>query len=148
MANSGSTAFSTVLVLCLAVSAPAQDLEKLIQTQDHTIGRLSSSDIGGGNWDMRRIEPCATLKLGEIENPGIITLWFTTLYPSRSSLRKLVLRIYFDDQESMVRSNGHNHFFFVPAPSPSAPVCSLRQATCPTPTPPRPPAGRYPSAAR
>lgn len=90
--------------LVLAVATPAayaQNLEDLLTIQEYTAHRISSADTSGGNLDMRRINAGDTLTLAEIRGPGLIThIWFTYMYPSRSALRKLVLRIYFDDLDA------------------------------------------------
>jgi hypothetical protein len=76
----------------------AQNLDDLLHVQKFTAHRASSSDPSGGNMDMRRVNAGQSLTLAELTGPGVIThIWFTHMYPSRSSLRKLVLRIYFDD---------------------------------------------------
>jgi hypothetical protein len=76
----------------------AQSLNDLLRVQPFTARRASSADPSGGNLDMRRVVAGQSLTLAELEGPGVIThIWFTHLYPSRSSLRKLVLRIYFEN---------------------------------------------------
>ncbi len=96
----------TLLVLGLAgwlvsptgPGALGQTLNDLSRTQHFTAHRVSSADPSGGNLDMRRINAGQTLTLAELEGPGEIThIWFTYMYPSRSALRKLVLRVWFDD---------------------------------------------------
>jgi len=84
------------LAFCPAVYG--EGLDHLLRVQDYTARRVSSADPSGGNLDMRRVEAGKSLTLAELPGPGIVThIWFTHLYPSRSGLRKLVLRIYFDD---------------------------------------------------
>ena len=90
------------LVLCvvafLAGQGLAQTLGNLLHLQDYTAHRVSSADPKGGNMDWRQIKAGETLTLAELAGPGIIAhIWFAHNYPSRSSLRKLVLRLYFDD---------------------------------------------------
>src|SRR5689334_6920942 len=75
----------------------AQSLDDLLHAQKFTAHRASSSDPAGGNMDMRRVDAGQSLTLADLPGPGVIThIWFTHLYPSRSALRKLVLRIYFE----------------------------------------------------
>ncbi len=86
------------LIVLFAGKCSAQSLDNLLHLQDYTAHRVSSADPKGGNSDWRQIDAGQTLTLAELEGPGIIShIWFTVNYPSRSSLRKLVLRIYFDD---------------------------------------------------
>jgi len=85
-------------LLLPAQQIQAQNLDDLLRVQRFTAHRASSSDPSGGNLDMRRVDAGQSLTLAELQGPGVIThIWFTYLYPSRSALRKLVLRIYFDD---------------------------------------------------
>lgn len=86
------------IVFFTSQPARSQGLDKLLRLQDYTAHRASSADRSGGNFDFRRIKAGDTLTLAELEGPGVVThIWFTYSYPSRSALRKLVLRIYFDD---------------------------------------------------
>lgn len=78
--------------------ARAAGLDDLLTLKDYSAHRISSADPSGGNFDMRRVEAGKTLTVAEIDGPAVINhIWFTLMYPSRSSLRKMVLRIYFDD---------------------------------------------------
>jgi hypothetical protein len=87
-----------VIPVLLASTAYGQTLDDLMYRKDFTTHRVSSSDPSGGNFDMRRVDAGKTLTLAELDGPGVIThIWFTFMYPSRSALRKLVFRIYFDD---------------------------------------------------
>ena len=85
-------------ILATTGVAHAQSLDDLTTRQTYTAHRTSSTDPSGGNLDMRRVDAGKTLTLAELKGPGEIThLWFTLMYPSRSALRKLVLRVWFDD---------------------------------------------------
>jgi len=76
----------------------AQGLNDLTRLQEFTAHRVTSTDPSGGNLDMRRVKAGDTLTVAELKGPGVINhIWFTIMYPSRSYLRKLVLRVYFDD---------------------------------------------------
>ncbi len=86
------------LLLSLVPKGQAQSLDDLLRLQDYTAHRASSADPSGGNMDMRRVNAGQSLTLAELQGPGVVAhVWFTYLYPSRNALRKLVLRIYFDD---------------------------------------------------
>lgn len=79
----------------------AEGLNDLLRLQNFTAHRASSADPSGGNLDMRRVNAGDTLTLAELKGPGVIThVWFTFMYPSRSAMRKLLLRIYFDEIEA------------------------------------------------
>jgi hypothetical protein len=63
--------------------------------------RVSSFDPTGGNDDWRSIQPGDTLTVADIQGPGIIShLWFTVNSPDKHYLRKLVLRIFWDEEAS------------------------------------------------
>ncbi len=98
MRTTALCATTALLILLNARATTGQSLNDLLRIQDHTARRASSADPSGGNLDMRRVEAGKTLTLAELQGPGVINhIWFTFMYPSRSALRKLVLRIYFDD---------------------------------------------------
>ena len=86
------------MVLSSVSPGRAQTLDNLLRLQEYRARRASSADPSGGNLDMRRVDAGKSLTLAELTGPGLVThIWFTQMYPSRSALRKLVLRIYFDD---------------------------------------------------
>ena len=94
-----------ILVLFASLAAPAlaQDLSGLMSNltrpQDYILKRVSSYDRSGGNADMRPIEPGKTLTIFEEAGPGVIThIWFTIASPETYHLKKLVLRMYWDEE--------------------------------------------------
>lgn len=70
--------------------------------KDYTQQRLSSYDRTGGNDDgnwKNSIKPGEERVIGEIEGPGIIThMWFTIASGETYHLKKIVLRIFWDDE--------------------------------------------------
>jgi len=63
--------------------------------------RESSYDLKGGNVDYRPIEPGGTLTLAELTGPGSIThIWFTIGAEDPCYLRSLVLRIWWDGEDT------------------------------------------------
>jgi hypothetical protein len=61
--------------------------------------RISSYDKSGGNADAVGIAPGATATILDEAGPGIIThVWFTIASPENLHLKKLVLRMYWDDE--------------------------------------------------
>ena len=99
--RSYASLFLTLCVFCCASRLPAQDLTKLAVQGTYTQERITSSDPTGGNDDGDRahpIKPGETRTLGRVSGPGIIThVWFTIDSPEAYHLKKLVLRIYWDD---------------------------------------------------
>ncbi len=73
----------------------------LARLRDYETVRASSSDPSGGNADARRIEPGEEIELARFEGPGCIThLWFTIAMNEEGYLKKLVLRAWWDGEES------------------------------------------------
>lgn len=96
-----------LLVIILAGSGlyAQQEIEKEIwELRDYTSQRISSYDTSGanddGNWK-DKIEPGETRTIGEVEGPGIIKhIWITIASNEPDHLKKIVFRIYWDDEET------------------------------------------------
>jgi Protein of unknown function (DUF2961) len=79
--------------------SPTAMLSNLTQPQDYVLKRISSTDPTGGNADMRPLAPGETLTLADQPGPGIIShIWITIASPETYHLKKLVLRMYWDDE--------------------------------------------------
>ncbi len=83
--------------------AHAQELSGLLadltKPHDYVLKRASSWDRTGGNADARAIAPGETLTVLEDSGPGVIThVWFTIASGERYHLKKLVLRMYWDNE--------------------------------------------------
>jgi hypothetical protein len=88
-------------MLWTASALAGQDLLKgLARTQDYRSRRISSYDRSGGNQDSIAIEPGRTAVLAEIKGPGAIHHIWTTIAAEPFYGRKIVLRIYWDDEKS------------------------------------------------
>ena len=92
-----------VLFLCVVPAAFAQELSGLMgdltRPHDYVLKRVSSWDRTGGNADARKIAPGETLTVFEEPGPGVIThIWFTIASAEKYHLKKIVLRIYWDDE--------------------------------------------------
>ena len=87
--------------LCQPPRSTAQDFSSLPLAKDYTQQRISSTDVSGGNDDGDRahpIKPGETRVIGQVAGPGVIThMWFTIDSPEQYHLKKLVLRVYWDD---------------------------------------------------
>jgi hypothetical protein len=69
------------------------------QPQDYKLVRVSSYDRTGGNLDFRSIPAGQTLTVMDEDGPGVIThLWFTLYSAESYHLKKLVLRMYWDNE--------------------------------------------------
>ncbi len=96
------------LVFCLlspsslfaqSCSTGAESPFALTQPHDYVQKRVSSYDRTGGNADFRPLAPGATLELLDVPGPGIIThIWITIASPEQLHLKKLVLRMNWDEE--------------------------------------------------
>ena len=85
----------------LFAQAPLLPRTDITQPQDYVLKRISSADPTGGNADFRRIEPGGTLTLMDANGPGVLThIWITVASPEGYHLKKLVLRIYWDNESA------------------------------------------------
>jgi len=92
-----------MLAFCLfyPVNIGAQTvLERIGEKQAFTSKRLSSYDRTGGNRDALTIEPGKTAILAEIKGPAAIHHIWTTVSGEDFYAKKLVLRMYWDGEES------------------------------------------------
>jgi hypothetical protein len=96
-------------LICISLCAPASAqsingrstlLTSLISPHDYVQKRASSYDRTGGNDDFVKIAPGDTIELLNAVGPGIIThIWITIASPEQYHLKKLVLRMYWDDEK-------------------------------------------------
>jgi len=92
------------LVMCSSVFGQRDGLREtmlagLVSTHDYVQKRASSYDRAGGNDDSRKIAAGSSIELLDDRGPGIIThIWFTIASPETYHLKKLVLRMYWDDE--------------------------------------------------
>jgi hypothetical protein len=95
-------AFLFVLVT-LSESAFGQDpsdwLSNLPSPHEYVQKRSSSYDRTGGNADYRQLAPGDTLMLLDADGPGVVThVWITIASREMFHLKKLVLRMYWDNE--------------------------------------------------
>ena len=106
--------FSLALLLAAALSAAAQEgqMASLIAPHDYVQKRVSSYDKTGGNADAIHITHGATATILDASGPGIIThIWFTIASPESLHLKKLVLRMYWDDEPTPSAETPIGDFF-------------------------------------
>lgn len=73
----------------------------LIRQQTYTQHRASSSDPAGANADFRVVAPGATLTVLDVNGPGTIShIWFTINDGEPYNLKRIVLRMYWDGEDS------------------------------------------------
>ena len=94
----------TILFLFLSVfpsGTNAQNwLENLGRHQEFTSKRISSFDRTGGNDDRLNIPPGETVTLAEITGPGAVHHIWVTISAEPFYGRKIILRMYWDGEES------------------------------------------------
>ncbi len=74
-------------------------LAGLAQQQTYTLHRSSSRELTGGNVDARTVNPGQTLDVLDADGPGMIShIWFTLDDPEPYSLKRIVLRMYWDGE--------------------------------------------------
>lgn len=67
--------------------------------QTYQLHRASSADPTGGNADFRAVAPGATETVLDVDGPGMIShLWFTIADDEPYNLKRIVLRIYWDNE--------------------------------------------------
>lgn len=88
----------------LALTASAQNLSPrpdLTQQQTYQLHRASSADPTGANADFRTVPPGATYTVLDTQGPGMIShLWFTLADSEPYHLKRVVLRIYWDNEST------------------------------------------------
>jgi len=91
--------FGCVLSQTLLAQTQLSPKIDLTQQQDYVLKRVSSSDPSGANADFRQVDPGGVLSLMDANGPGTLThIWITVASPEAYHLKKLVLRIYWDQE--------------------------------------------------
>jgi len=101
----------SLLIVCVGPIAVGADdgisgglLSGLPQLKDFKAGRQSSYDPSGGNNDGRQdwpIQPGETREMAKIEGAGAVThIWVTISSDDKVHLKNLVLRMYWDGEET------------------------------------------------
>lgn len=71
------------------------------QQQTYKLLRSSSREATGGNADYRTLTPGQTMTIFDVDGPGMIShIWFTLNDPESYSVKRIVLRMYWDGEES------------------------------------------------
>lgn len=95
---------SVVIAMPMAGQSNDRGLGSLPYLRTYTSARVSSADPTGanddGNW-AHPIQPGETRVIAEVPGPGIIShMWFTIASADRWHLKNLVLRMYWDGEET------------------------------------------------
>jgi hypothetical protein len=90
-------------VIALPFTALAQtggSMPDITQQQTYQLLRASSRESTGGNADYRKVTPGETLTILDVDGPGMIShMWFTVAMSEPFSLKRIVLRIYWDGEQ-------------------------------------------------
>ncbi|HEX3437372.1 MAG TPA: glycoside hydrolase family 172 protein [Pseudacidobacterium sp.] len=71
------------------------------QQQTYTLHRSSSEELTGANADYRTVTPGQTMTILDADGPGMIShIWFTLADHEPYFLKRVVLRMYWDGEES------------------------------------------------
>jgi hypothetical protein len=93
--------FMSILLCAQSAISQSTQLSGLISPQTYIQKRASSYDRSGGNADFRKITRGDTLTLLDDTGPGIIThIWVTIASSEQYHLKKLVLRMFWDNEPS------------------------------------------------
>jgi hypothetical protein len=97
--------FLVCLVITLAGTAHGQvspdSFSNLTRPQDYVLKRASSYDRTGGNEDYRALAPGETLALLDASGPGEIShIWVTIASRENFHLKRIVLRVFWDGEDS------------------------------------------------
>ena len=100
-ALAGAAVFVAALGSLGAYGQMASWMPDMTQQQTYTAHRSSSSDPTGANADYRVVGPGQTLTILDVDGPGMIShMWFTLNDSEKYSLKRIVLRMYWDGESS------------------------------------------------
>ena len=93
-----------VFGLMVSISASAQIpswMPDPTQQQTYALHRSSSAEITGANADARTVTPGQTMTILDVDGPGMIShIWFTLNDREPYYLKRIVLRMYWDGEET------------------------------------------------
>lgn len=95
---------ASALIATASCSLRAQEVRPgvdLTKPQSYTLHRASSTDPLGGNADSRVLQPAAAMTLLDADGPGIVShIWITISDREKYHLKRIVLRMYWDNETS------------------------------------------------
>lgn len=92
---------AALLTGALGATAQESGTLDLTRPQNYTWHLASSSDLTGGNTDLLKMTPGQTLTILDADGPGEVShIWFTIADPEPYHLKRLVLRMYWDGEQS------------------------------------------------
>ncbi len=98
------TAQAVLAFFLLSVAAFGQQMRwmaDLTQKQTYTLHRSTSNEPTGGNYDARGVNPGETRTVLDADGPGMVShIWFTIADNEPYHLKRIVLRIYWDEEST------------------------------------------------
>jgi hypothetical protein len=95
---------SLLILFLMPISAYSQNtrwMPDVTQKQTYALHRASSKESTGGNTDYRTVNPGETTTILEADGPGMIShMWFTINDGEAFHLKRIVLRIYWDNEST------------------------------------------------
>ena len=84
---------------CMASAQTTAWMPDITQQQTYTLHRATSKQVTGGNVDSRVLNPGETRTVLDVDGPGAIShIWFTISSPEPYHLKRIVLRMYWDNE--------------------------------------------------
>ena len=103
----------------------------LILPKNFKVKRVSSYDVTGGNGDCWQIKAGETKVIADIDGPGIIShIWFTIASPDKYYLRKILLKVYWDNEENPSICSPVGDFFGLGHAVPYTYQCAVFSTSC------------------
>ncbi|NLC67963.1 MAG: DUF2961 domain-containing protein [Clostridiaceae bacterium] len=103
----------------------------LILPKNFKVKRVSSYDVTGGNVDCWQIKAGETKVIADIDGPGIIShIWFTIASPDKYYLRKILLKVYWDNEENPSICSPVGDFFGLGHAVPYTYQCAVFSTSC------------------
>ena len=101
MKNICTLLLASAAFACTLHAQTENSMPDITKQQTYTLLRVSSHETTGGNADYRKVTPGETLTILDADGPGMIShLWFTVAMSEPYSLKRIVMRIYWDGEDN------------------------------------------------
>ena len=110
---------------------PFSPHQSLIVPQAYSVARASSFDTSGRNEDYWTILPMQSRTIAELEGPGMVShVWMTIGSTEQYSLRKVLLRVYWDGEREPSIETPIGDFFGLGHGRPATYQCAAFSTSC------------------
>lgn len=96
-----------LLAICASAALGQSSLDNILSPsrlpylKESRLIQISSHDTTGGNNDFIAVPAGAVARLADIQGPGVVTMiWVTIASPDKYFLRRILLRMYWDGEQS------------------------------------------------